>query len=329
MGSSIRDGGRAEVKKIKTVALVGLGAVGAAYLSRISERTGAENIRVIADSKRAERISAGVSVNRRVYRFPVRRPGEKSLPPADLAIFAVKWPQLSAAIEDMRNQIGPDTIILSLLNGITSERDIIRVYGDSDVLLSLAMGIDATRNDRGVVYSTLGFIQFGEAKNDPDAYSPNVTAVGEFFGRAGIEYEIPADMNHALWKKFMLNAGANQTSAVLGCAYGLIQTSPDARRVIHAAMEEVASLAGREGVALTEEDIDDCFARLGRLSPDGLTSMSQDISSRRITEADMFGGVVTELAERRGLKAPVNETLFRLIKAIEFSWRAESGARQC
>jgi 2-dehydropantoate 2-reductase len=315
-------GGRAEVKKIKTVALVGLGAVGAAYLSRMLERTGAENIRVIADSERAERISAGVAVNGRVYRFPVCGPGEKPAAPADLAIFAVKWPQLSAAIEDMRNQIGPDTIILSFLNGITSERDIIRAYGDRNVLLSIAMGIDATRNDSGVVYSTLGFIQFGEAKNDPGAYSPNVTAVGEFFDRAGIEYEIPADMRHALWKKFMLNAGANQTSSVLACAYGLIQTSQDARSVIRAAMDEVASLAEREGIALTNEDIDDCFARLDRLSPDGLTSMSQDISSRRITEADMFGGVVTELAERHGLKAPVNETLFRLIKAIEFSWAA-------
>jgi 2-dehydropantoate 2-reductase len=91
---------------------------------------------------------------------------------------------------------------------------------------------------------------------------------------------------------------------------------------MRAAMEEVARAAEREGVALTDEDIDDGFARLGRLSPDGLTSMSQDILSRRATEADMFGGAVTEMAGRHGLKAPVNETLFRLIKAIEFSWSA-------
>ncbi|MDR0653818.1 MAG: 2-dehydropantoate 2-reductase [Synergistaceae bacterium] len=309
------------MKKIETAALIGLGAVGAAYLSRMSERTGAENIRVIADSDRAARISAGVSVNGRVYRFPVYGPEDKSSP-ADLAVFAVKWPQLSLAIEQMKNQIGPDTIVLSLLNGISSEREIIRAYGDRNVLLSLAMGIDATRNDAGVVYSSLGFIQFGEAKNDPRAYSPNVTAVREFFDRAGIEYEIPADMKHALWKKFMMNAGANQTSAVLGCAYGLIQTSADARAVIRTAMEEVVSIAEREGVSLTNEDIEDGFARLGRLSPDGLTSMSQDITSRRTTEADMFGGVVMELAGCHGLKAPVNETLFRLIKAIEASWPA-------
>jgi 2-dehydropantoate 2-reductase len=287
----------------------------------MSERAGAENIRVIADSARAERISAGVTVNGRVYRFSVYGPEEKSVP-ADLAIFAVKWPQLSLAIEEMKNQIGPDTIILSLLNGITSEREIIRAYGGCNVLLSLVMGVDATRDGDSTVYSNLGFIQFGEAENDSRAYSPTVIAVKEFFDRAGIEYEIPADMKHALWKKFMMNVGANQTSAVLGCAYGLIQTSPDARHVIRAAMEEVASIAEREGVSLTKEDIEDGFARLDRLSGGGLTSMCQDILSRRTTEADMFGGVVTELAGRHGLKAPVNETLFRLIKAIEFSWPA-------
>jgi 2-dehydropantoate 2-reductase len=158
--------------------------VGAAYMARISERTSAENIRVIADSERVERISAGVAVNGRVYRFPARAPGEKSVLPADLAIFAVKWPQLSRAIEDMKNQIGPDTIILSLLNGITSEREIIRAYGDRNALLSLAIGIDATRDGHDTVYSNLGFIQ----------------------------------------------------------------TSSDARRVMRAAMEEVAAVAEREGI---------------------------------------------------------------------------------
>jgi 2-dehydropantoate 2-reductase len=307
------------MNRIDTVALVGLGAVGASYLSRISENIPIENIRVVASGGRASRIRAGVVVNGAKYFFPVLEPGE-SAGTADLVIFAVKNYHIEESISDAKNQIGPETIIMSLLNGITSERIIAETYGADRVLFSIVMGLDATRESDSTVYSSLGAIQFGKAVNKKGSYSREVLLVKEFFERAGVPYEIHEDMKRAMWKKFMLNAGVNQTSAVLRCPYGTVRKVPYARAVVRSAMEETRLVAVREGVALTENDVEDAFLALDRFAPDGKTSMCQDVEACRRTEADSFGGAIAELGRKHGVNASVNETLFRLIKAIETSY---------
>jgi 2-dehydropantoate 2-reductase len=118
----------------------------------------------------------------------------------------------------------------------------------------------------------------------------------------------------------MLNAGVNQTSAVLRCSYGAIQKVAEARAVVREAMEEVRIIAELAGVVLTEDDVAAAFEALDGLSPGGKTSMCQDVEAGRQTEADIFGGALSELGRKHGVSAAVNETLFRLIKAIEAAY---------
>ena len=53
------------------------------------------------------------------------------------------------------------------------------------------------------------------------------------------------------------------------------------------------------------------------MSPDGKTSMVQDVEARRKTEVEMFAGKVVELGEKHGIATPVNKVLYRLLKAME------------
>src|SRR5699024_115399 len=109
------------MREIKTVSLIGLGAIGAFAAPGLNRLLG-ENFRIIAGSDRKKRLETnGVIINEKHYQFHVVAPEEET-GYADLAIFAVKNTQLSQAIKDMRNQIGPDTIVMSLLNGVTSEK---------------------------------------------------------------------------------------------------------------------------------------------------------------------------------------------------------------
>ncbi|MDR1579668.1 MAG: ketopantoate reductase family protein [Synergistaceae bacterium] len=305
--------------RIETVALVGLGAIGSSYLARISEKIPMGHIRVIASGERVQRYrSNGVFVNGEKYFFPVYEP-EDETGAADLIIFAVKYNNLKQAIADAKNQIGPNTIIMSLLNGITSEREISEVYGAKHTLLSTVIKITATRRGDSTVSSKLGVIQFGEARNKEGEYSEDVKRVKEFFDYSGISYEIHEDMKRTLWKKFMLNVGMNQTSAVLRFPYGLMQKIEPARAIMIAAMEEVVSLAAFEEVRLTSDDVKDVMARMDGFPPDGKTSMLQDVESLRPTEVGMLGDAVVALGRIHGVPVPVNETLSRLIHAIEES----------
>ena len=115
----------------------------------------------------------------------------------------------------------------------------------------------------------------------------------------------------------MINAGINQASAVLGAPYSVFQRSGDARELMESAMREVMAIAQAAGVHLSEADITNWNLFLSSLSPDGKTSMLQDIEARRKTEVEMFAGKVIELGKEYGIPTPVNQTLYRVIKVIE------------
>ena len=77
----------------------------------------------------------------------------------------------------------------------------------------------------------------------------------------------------------MVNVGVNQASAVMRAPYGVFQTSPDAQALMEALMREVIELAKRVGVNLGEKDLDDWYPVLKSVSPEGKTSMLQDMEA--------------------------------------------------
>lgn len=308
-------------KAITDVALIGLGAVGAAYLTSVADNFPECRIRVIAAGERAARLRAGgIIYNGRRYMFDVAEPQDGT--PAGLLFVSVKNGQLSEAVGQAAAFVGPDTVIISPLNGVTSERKLAERFGAENVVYSYAIKLDATRRGSETVCGNEGWIVFGDARNEPGRLSDNVLAVEEFFKRSRIEYEIPEDMIKSLWKKFMMNCGLNQTSAVLGFNYGLMQRSKEARSLMRSAMEEAAAAArAAAGVELGEAEIDEIFRTMDMLSPNGKTSMLQDVDARRVTEVDAFAETVASIAREHGFAAPVNELYLRLIRAREESFR--------
>lgn len=302
---------------IKTVSWIGLGALGSVYLARMSENLPPESIRVIAGGDRGQRYRQdGVFVNGKQYFFPVYAPDEQP-GPADLVIFAVKYNQLNKAINDVRHHVGPDTVILSLLNGITSEEIIGGVYGMDKLLYALSIGIDAVRTGRETRCRNIGYIPFGEPANPPGYYSDKVKRVREFFEQAKIPYDIPENMLHSLWRKYMINVGVNQITAMLRAPYGPIQKEGEARSLMLASMREVAAVSVKAGVPLSQKDIDDSLRILDGLSPEGKTSMLQDVEAGRDTEVEIFAGTLIALGKQYNVPVPVNEMLYRFIKATE------------
>ena len=230
--------------------------------------------------------------------------------------------QLAEAMEQASAFVGPETVIISPLNGVTSEKRLAGRFGAEKVVYSYAIKLDATRRGSETVCGNEGWIVFGDAHNEPGKLSENVLAVEEFFKRSRIEYEIPEDMIKSLWKKFMMNCGLNQTSSVLGFNYGLMQRSKEARSLMRSAMEEAAAAArAAAGVELGEAEIGEIFRTMDMLSPNGKTSMLQDVDARRVTEVDAFAETVASIAREHGFAAPVNELYLRLIRAREESFR--------
>jgi 2-dehydropantoate 2-reductase len=141
--------------------------------------------------------------------------------------------------------------------------------------------------------------------------------VQEAFERAGAACETPVDMIRMLWWKFMINVGVNQSSAVMRAPYGVFQSSSDAQALMDSLMSEVIVTAKRVGVNLDEKDLEAWYDVLNVLSPEGKTSMLQDIEAGRKTEVEAFAGKLVELGKNYGIPTPANQTVLRIIHVLE------------
>ena len=298
---------------IKTIAILGAGAMGGAYAAMLDTAEAFDTL-FVARGQRAERLAkTGLIVNGRTLQLPVVQP-DQATAPADLVIVALKDHHLKEALDDLKPFVGEHTTIISIMNGLESEAIIGEAYGPEKLLLSIAVGIDALRDGNRISYSNPGKILFGETRNKE--ISPRVKQLQKAFAQAGIPCETPEDMRRTLWWKFMINVGMNQASAVMRAPYGVFQTSEDARALMRALMQEVITLARASDVNLSETDIEDWCAILQTLSPNGKTSMLQDIEAGRQTEVNVFAGKVVALGREHRIATPVNAALRLAIRVL-------------
>ena len=301
------------MRRIERVVLLGAGAVGSLYVPPLHDLDPGL-LRVVAGGARRERLLAeGLTVNGRRLGVRVVAPGEPAAP-ADLLLVAVKHHHLERAMADARGLVGPGTIVLSLLNGISSEGVLERGLG-VEALPAFVLGTDSVREGTCSRHSSMGVVWFGARSDDPS--DPRVVAVRDLFDRARIPYRVPAEILREQWFKFMLNVGVNQVSAVLRAPYGAFADVPEVRELTRAASLEAIAVALKEGIPLSPADVDRIFPILGALTRDGKTSMLQDVEAGRKTEVEIFAGAVVELGRRHGVATPVNAVLGRMIVALE------------
>lgn len=295
------------MKKIREVAIIGLGAMGAGYAWQIADCNKDVNLYGIVKDSRKYRENP-ISVNGRKLSLQYCSFEEQQNHPMDLIIVAVKSYHLQDVIKHMDSMVGPDTIILSLLNGLTSEEKLIRAFGGGHVLYATVTGADTNRNGNLVNFNKAGCLHFGEKKNKGH-YSEAVREVAAFLEASGIVYQIPEDMEYKLWEKFLINVGCNQTSTAYQMNYGQMRNSGTAMETMRGAQREVTMLANHFGVPLSEENIREWECSLQNLTSQGRSSMLQDYWQGRPLEMDILGDTVLELGRKAGIAVPVNEML--------------------
>ncbi len=299
--------------EIQKVSIIGLGALGVMFGKRLMDN-GAD-VKFIASEQRIERYRRdGVFSNGERCDFAYASTNETG-ETDDLIMFAVKYNDMKQAICDVKHRVGPHTILLSMLNGITSERDIAKVYGWDNVICAVAQGMDALKVKNKLRYTNMGLLSIGNCERGP--ISEKVHTVARFFKRTNLPYEVVDDMSKRMWGKWMVNVGVNQTIGVYGGTFLDIQREGAAREAMLGAMREVIALAKVADINVTEADLPYWLNILGKLDPTGKPSLRQDIEAKRKTEVEMFAGAVVELGEKYGVPTPVNRELYTRIKEME------------
>ena len=309
--------------KIETVAIIGLGALGILYGNHFTKAIGKDRVRIVVNKERMARYQEqGISFNGEPCDFQYVDEKDASLEPADLVILAVKGTQLDDAIETARNQVGPDTTIISVLNGISSEEVIGAAFGGEKIVHCVAQGMDALRTGNDVKSVHIGELRIGELRIGIDApeKQTRLDAVAAFLEETGLPHVVEADILHRMWAKFMLNVGVNQVLMVKEGTFCDIHKEGPIRDLMIAAMREVLPIAQKEGVNLTETDLENDLTIIDGLTPLGMPSMRQDGIAKRPSEVELFAGTILKRAKKYGLPAPTNQYLYDQVQAIEATY---------
>ena len=300
------------MKEIENVLVCGIGAVGSIYADKI-EKYSPEKLRVLVDKSRLERYKKNPTIfNGRTLDIKYVLPEETKFK-ADLIIIEPKFDGLNDVIKNIKNFVKDDTIILSLLNGVTSEKIIAKTYGREKLLYSYFIGHSAIREGRKIVHDDVNTIVFGSENTNDFA---NVEKVKFFFEKAAINYLIPDDIIHSLWLKYMLNVAANQTTAILRMNFGEMLENDKCMDFAINIMKEVQAIAKAEGVKNSETMIDETIKHLHTMIPEGKTSMLQDVEAGRKTEVAMFAGTIIKMGKELGIPTPYNKVIKDMIEII-------------
>ena len=289
---------------MKNVIICGLGAVGLTYAMKFWGKDKC-TLKILVDEERLKRYTKNKPVFNGIEQdFEYILPSDKF--DADLIIIATKAQGLESAIQNIKNFVSEKTKILSLLNGISSEKEIKKAYPLAKVLKSYFIGHSAVRTGNSVTQDGVGEIVM--EKDDE---------VINFFDKLGINYQIPDNIDYSMWLKFTMNIFSNQTSAILNLTFGKMKNSQEFILLAKKIINEVRLIAEKENVSGLENLEADALKALARMCDEGKTSMLQDILAGRKTEVDIFAGEIIQLGKKYGISTPYNQVLFDLIKVKE------------
>lgn len=296
------------------ITIIGMGALGILFGDILTASLGRDAVTFLADEQRIQKYRQdGVFCNGRACDFQMSNQASC----ADLLIFAIKGNGLYDAMESAKSAVGENTIILSLLNGISSEEILAQYFPKGHIVHCIAQGMDAVKLGNKLTYSHKGELRIGTP--DP-ALSPFVERAAEILKCGGVPYVVEEDILHRLWSKWMLNVGVNQIVMVNEGTYGTVQCPGEPRDTMIAAMREVVKLSEYAKTGVTEDDLTFYVNLLDTLDPNGMPSMRQDGIAHRYSEVELFAGTVIKKAEQYGVSVPVNQMLYRRVKEMEAAY---------
>ncbi|MDD3346862.1 ketopantoate reductase family protein [Oscillibacter sp.] len=306
---------------IKTVGIVGLGALGTMYAALLTKALGKERVLVLADSARTRRYrEEGVWYNGE--RCDLNYTDATAVTaPVDFLMFTVKYTGLADAIETCRHLVGPDTTLISILNGISSEEMLIDAFGADKVVWCVVGKVAAQKEGNHVtmfpVVPPAGEMDLGVPAGQDTTHLRRLTA---FFDSIGFRYLLPEDIRLKMWSKLLCNVGCNQAATVYQCNYSVLQSPGPARDTMIAAMREVVTIANAEGISLSEGDVEEWTAVIDGVTPTNEPSMRQDGKAHRKSEVELFSGTVRRIAAKHHIPVPVNEWLYQQVQELERSY---------
>ncbi len=298
------------------IAVMGAGGIGGYFGARLARAGEAvafiargEHLRAIqARGLAVKSVGGDFAVSAAAIDDPRRVPA--LIGPVDLVLFCVKSYDTETAAEAIEPIVGAGAAVLCLQNGVVNEETLARRFGAARVLGGVVYGFAVIEAPGVIRHTQGGRIVFGELDGRPNPRAAEFLEAGR---RAGFPIERAGDVRTALWEKYLMIAALSGMTALTRRPIGEIRACPESRAMYRMILEELATIAKAEGVALPGDAVERSLAAADALKPDSYSSLYHDLSQGRRLELEGLQGHAVRLGGRHDIPTPA---LFAVYAAL-------------
>jgi len=292
------------------VAILGTGAIGG-YYGALLAKTG-EDVFFVARGAHLQALNShGLTVKTADAESTLRVTAignTDAVGPVDLVLFCVKSYDTDTAAASLGPLMTPQTLVLTLQNGLDNVETIASVVGWEAVLVgSVYVALQLVAPGVIVYAGGEGKIVFGELAGGP---TERTRRIAEVFQRAGILHEVSTDMPHILWEKFLFITGVGGITALAHSSIGPLLASAEGQRLLTASCAEVDAVAMAEGIQLGRDAVQRTLKQAGSLAPQWQSSMARDLEVGRRLEVEALSGAVVRRGRTYGIPTPVHQAIW-------------------
>lgn len=299
------------------IAVIGAGAMGCLYggiLSKHCEVTLFDAAPAVVEAVNTHGIlCTEPDGSEHCYHASARLSGDCDGSDYALVILFVKDLYSRAALEANRALIGPETLLLSLQNGMGNE-EIMRDFASPDRVLLGTTKHNCVTREAGVIYhSGAGITHVGSPVGNRAA----AETVAFLFDGCGLEADVCDSVRHLLWEKLFVNMTINPLTALTDAPIGAIAADPHLRELARSLIEEATAVAAADGEQFDAASVFSALLQTAERLSTGKASMCQDLERKRRTEIDFINGAVVRLGQKYHVPTPRHEVIVSLVHAKE------------
>lgn len=227
----------------------------------------------------------------------------------ELVILGVKAWQVPEAARAIKSIVGANTTVLPLQNGVDAVPQLVEELGSDSVVGGLCRIVSFVVEPGHIRHA--GFapsIIIGELDN---RRTERIEKIEEVFRHAGLDTTIAADIQVALWTKFLFIASFSGVGALANAPAGVLRSDPKWRGLMLSAMKEIYALAHTRGVKLPSDSVDKVMAAVDGLPADATSSMHRDIAAGKPSELESQNGAVVRMAHDSGVEVPTHTLIYQ------------------
>lgn len=221
----------------------------------------------------------------------------------DIVLLAVKAYSVDKALEDMAPAVGPDTVILPLLNGML-HMDLIANRFGKERLLGCACKVATSLDDQGRIVQQGTFFDLAYGELDGTA-SARLDSVHAFFSEAQFTTKVSPTILRDMWEKWVLLASMGSINCLMRGSIGEVAAAQGGIEFANSLIDEVVATVRTAGIAPSEAFLIEARRLLTLAGSEQTSSMYRDMVAGRPIEADQIVGDMLARARRSNIDAPL------------------------